>query len=80
MARIEGVEPRSAGLIVRLAYWLTRRKVGRVILPVKITAHHPRLLRAMGAMEMGQEAARSVEAPLKMLTQVKVAMQIGCPF
>jgi hypothetical protein len=80
MARIAGVEPGAAGLVARLAYWLTKRKVGRVVLPVKITAHHPRLLRAMGAMEMGQEAARSVAAPLKMLAQVKVAMLVGCPF
>jgi hypothetical protein len=29
---------------------------------------------------MGQEAARSVEAPLKMLAEVKVATVIGCPF
>jgi len=80
MARIDGVEARQAGLFVRFAYWLTRRKLGRVVAPVKITAHHPRLLRAMAAMEMGQEAARSVDAPLKMLAQIKVAMLIGCPF
>jgi hypothetical protein len=80
MARIDGVEARQAGLFVRFAYWLTRRKLGRVVTPVKITAHHPRLLRAMAAMEMGQEAARSVEAPLKMLAQIKVALLIGCPF
>ena len=80
MARIEGVEARQAGLFVRFAYWLARRKLGRVVAPVKITAHHPRLLRAMAAMEMGQEAARSVEASLKMLAQIKVAMLVGCPF
>jgi hypothetical protein len=80
MARVEGVDARGAGLITRLAYWMTRRKVGRVVLPVQITAHHPRLLRAMGAMEMGQDAARSVEAALKMLAQLKVAMLVGCPF
>jgi hypothetical protein len=34
----------------------------------------------MAAMEMGQEAARSVEASLKMLAQIKVAMLVGCPF
>jgi hypothetical protein len=34
----------------------------------------------MGAMEMGQEAARSVDAGLKALVSIKVAMEIGCPF
>jgi hypothetical protein len=80
MARIPGVEPREAGLFARFVYWLTKRRFGHVLVPVKITAHHPRLLRAMGGMEMGQEAARSVDARLKMLAQVKVATLIGCPF
>lgn len=31
-------------------------------------------------MEMGQEAARKVDASLKMLAQVKTAMLVGCPF
>jgi hypothetical protein len=80
MARIDGLEANQAGLFARFAYWMTKRKFGRVMLPVKINAHHPRLLRAMGAMEMGQQAAKFVDPALKMLAQVKVAMLIGCPF
>ena len=80
MARIAGVEKDSAGLFTRFAYWMTRRKVGRVILPVKITAHQPRLLRAMGEMEMGQAAVHSVEEILKVLASIKTATLIGCPF
>ena len=80
MARIEGVEPQKTGWFVRFIYWMTRRKLGRLILPVKIAAHHPRLLRAVGEMEQGQMAARSVDAGLKALAEVKVAMMIGCPF
>jgi hypothetical protein len=80
MARIQGVEPAQAGLFVRMAYWMVKRKVGRVVLPIKITAHHPRLLRALAEMEMGQAAARSVDHALKCLVQIKVATLIGCPF
>jgi hypothetical protein len=80
MARIKGVEPHEAGWFVRLVYALTRRKVGRVVLPVKITAHHPRLLRSLGEMEQGQMAAHSVDAGLKSLASLKAAMLIGCPF
>ncbi len=65
MARILGVESRDAGLFVRFVYWMVRRKIGRVIQPIKITAHHPRLLRAVGQMEMGQEAAKTVDAALE---------------
>jgi 4-carboxymuconolactone decarboxylase len=53
---------------------------GKLIEPVKVAAHHPRLLRAQGQMEMGQEAAKSVPAKLKALAGIKAATMIGCPF
>jgi hypothetical protein len=86
MARMQGIEPNEAGWLTRLTYWLVRRKVAKlterkvVVEPVKITAHHPRLLRAMGQMEMGQEAAQSVPVSLKSLASIKAATLIGCPF
>ena len=80
MARIEGVDGKKAGLFVRMAYWFTRRKVGRVVEPVRIHAHHTRLLRGLAGMEMAQEAASSVDPPVKALAQVRVANRIGCPF
>jgi hypothetical protein len=86
MARMKGVEPAEAGWLTRLLYWVVWRKVGkltgqnRLIEPIKITAHHPRLLNALGQMEMGQEAARSVPAPLKSLASIKTATLVGCPY
>ncbi|PYT26996.1 MAG: hypothetical protein DMG57_19695 [Acidobacteria bacterium] len=80
MARIRPLEAGETGWFVRLVYWFTKRKLGRVVMPVKITAHHPRLLRAYGEMETGQAAARSVEPALKSLAEIKAATMIGCPF
>lgn len=86
MARMEGVEPREAGWFTRLVYWMVRRKMGKLtgksqlIEPVKVIAHHPRLLRAFGQMEMGQEAARTLPDKLKSLVSIKAATLIGCPF
>ena len=86
MARIKGIEPHEASWFTRLIYWMVRRKIGkltgqnRLLEPIKITAHHPRLLKAMGQMEMGQEAARSVPAALKSLASIKAATLVGCPF
>ena len=80
MARIRGVEAKEAGLFTRFLYWMTRRKVGRVILPFKVTAHLPRLLVAVGQMEMGQAAVRTVEPKLKALAGIKAATLVGCPF
>jgi hypothetical protein len=86
MSRIRGVEPHEAGLFTRFLYWMVKRKLRQltgkstISEPVKVTAHHTRLLRAMGEMEMGQAAAKSVPAKLKALGQIKAATLIGCPF
>jgi 4-carboxymuconolactone decarboxylase len=83
---MNGLEPQQAGWYTRLVYWLVRRGVGkltgssRLVEPVKVTAHHPRLLKAYGQMEMGQAAAASVPAALKALAGLKSATLVGCPF
>lgn len=86
MSHMQGVEPAQAGWFTRLIYWFVRRKFGkltgrdRLIEPVKITAHHPRLLKAMGQMESGLEGARTVPMELKLLASLKAATLVGCPF
>jgi len=86
MAYMKGVEPAEAGWVTRLVYWFVRRKFGqltgqaRLVEPVKVAAHHPRLLRAMGQMEGGVAGARSVPAGLKRLASLHAAMLVGCPF
>ncbi|HEX4785632.1 MAG TPA: hypothetical protein VH350_14920 [Candidatus Sulfotelmatobacter sp.] len=49
MARIHGARSNQGGpirrLFVGLVYFLTRRRLGRVIMPVQVTAHHPKTLR-----------------------------------
>jgi len=80
VARIRGIEANEAGILTRFLYWMTRRRVGRLIQPSKITAHQPRLLLASGQMEMGQQAVHSVDAKLKVLAEIKAATLVGCPF
>lgn len=86
MARLSGVEPAQASWLTRLIYRIVRRKIkqitgqDRLVEPIKIMAHHPRLLRALGAMESGQAAACLVDPALKTLASIKTAMLIGCPY
>jgi hypothetical protein len=86
MARINGLEPRQAGWLTRLLYWFTRRTLRRLTgkdrlpEPVKIVAHQPALLRAVGRMEMAQGAARTVERRLKVLAGLRASTLAGCPF
>jgi len=86
MARIKGLEPKQAGWRTRLLYWFTRRSLrkltGRDQLPepVKLLAHQPALLRAVGRMEMAQGAARTVDHRLKVLAGLRASTLAGCPF
>ncbi len=79
MPRIRGVE-KGGGLLARIAFLLTRRKVGRVIRPVRVHALHSRLLLGYGQMEQAQEKARLVPPALKSLVGILSAVRIGCPF
>jgi hypothetical protein len=84
MARISGAEPGRQGLVsglfTRIAYALTKRKVGRVVKPVQIMAHHTKLLWGDAQMELSLGASRLVDAALKVLAELRAATLIGCPF
>lgn len=84
MARIRGADPSGQGLIrglfTRIVYSMTKRKVGRVVMPVQITAHHSRLLWGYGQMEQSLASSHLVDAALKDLAQLRVATLVGCPF
>jgi hypothetical protein len=86
MARIRSVAPRAANLLTRVLCWSVRRKMRQLtgcadlVESIQVTAHHTRLLVALGQMEMGQAAARSVPEGSKSLASIKAAMLVGCPF
>jgi hypothetical protein len=84
MARIEGADPSKQGLFqglfTRVVYSLTKRKVGRTVLPVRIAAHHAKLLWGYAQMEQSLLGSRLVEEPLKNLGELRVATLVGCPF
>ncbi len=84
MARIEGANPSQQGLLkglfTRLVYRLTKRKVGRVVMPVQIVAYHSKILWGYGQMEQSLLSSRLVDEALKDIAQLRVATLVGCPF
>lgn len=80
MAHIEPRPARSAGLFVKLVYWLARRRFGRVPAPVGIMAHHGAVLAAVAGYELSLERARALDVRLKELAMVKTALLVGCRF
>jgi hypothetical protein len=84
MARILGAPRNQGGLFRRvfvgIVYSLTRRRLGRVVMPVQVTAHHPKILWGYGQMEQSQAGSKLVDPKLKGLVELRVATLVGCPF
>jgi hypothetical protein len=78
MARIDGVDPKRGGVMVRLTYWAAKRKVGMLPETITIYAHNPWVLRGYGAYEMAAERASRVDKKLKALASVKAGSMVGC--
>ncbi len=84
MARIRGADPSQQGLLsglfTRVIYSLVKRKLGRVVLPVQIVAHHSRILWGYAQMEQSFVSSDLMDTGLKDLAQLRVATLVGCPF
>src|SRR3712207_1892945 len=80
MTRIHGVPELETNLLERFAYRFSRRRFGKVPEPVRVTAHHRNLLLGTGAMELALDRSNLVDARLKKLAEIKVALVVGCEF
>jgi AhpD family alkylhydroperoxidase len=80
VTRIFGLPEKDAGLLGRFAYRFSRRRFGKVPEPVRVTAHHPKVLLGGGAMELALDRSDLVDARLKKLAEMKVALLVGCEF
>ncbi len=80
MTRIEGVPAGKAGVLVKLIYRLTRRQFGRMMDPVAVYAHTPRLLVGYGMFEQTTLKQGRVEERLKALGELKAGALVNCEF
>jgi hypothetical protein len=84
MARIPGAPRNQGGLLRRLlvgiVYSLTQRRLGRLIVPVQVTAHHSKIFWGYVQMEQSQASSKLIDPKLKGLAELRVATLVGCPF
>ena len=88
MARIDGVSPKGAGFTVRIAYWFTRRQIGRLagrspdglLGPVQMYAHVPVLLRGYGRLEQATAKLTQLDQRYKALAELKAATLTRCEY
>ena len=84
MARIPGAPRNQGGILRRLfvgvVYSLTQRRLGRLIMPVQVTAHHPKIFWGYVQMEQSQASSKLIDPKIKGLAELRVATLVGCPF
>lgn len=80
MARIKPRPEEHSGIFIRLAYWMARRRLGRVPVPIGIMAHHRWILAATAGYELALDRAARVDDRIKDLAMIRTAMMIGCRF
>lgn len=84
MARIPGAPAGRGGLLRRLyvglVYSMTKRRLGHVIMPLQVTAHHGKIFWGYTQMERAQMGSHRVDHKLKVLAELRVATRVGCPF
>ncbi len=88
MTRVAGVSASEAGPYVRLAYFFTRRGLGRLagrqpermIEPLEMYAHLPGLLRGYGSLEQATARLHRVDKRLRALAELKAATLTHCEY
>lgn len=68
-------------LLVKAAYWWSRREFGKVIMPMKVIyARQPKLMWIANKIYGFQEKEMSLDPGLKLLIQTQVSFMNGCAF
>ena len=77
--RVEPVPLDSRNPLVRYAFHEARKAAhGEVMDPLRVTAHHPRLMLGYGMFEQATGKADLVPERLKLLAELRAAMAAGC--
>jgi AhpD family alkylhydroperoxidase len=78
--RITPIE-RPRGLFTRIAYWMSRRQLGKVMTPMKVVfARIPRTVLSEYALVRVLEGGLTLDRALQFLIQTHVATLNGCAF
>jgi AhpD family alkylhydroperoxidase len=88
MSRLQGVSDRDAGLSAKVAFFFTRRKLGQLagletagmLEPLRMYAHIPKLLSAIGKLEMAESKLDILSPRQRALAELKAATTVRCEY
>ncbi|EWC58873.1 hypothetical protein UO65_5875 [Actinokineospora spheciospongiae] len=79
MARIDGVDGKSGGPVLRMLYRFAAKRFGAVPEPLTVLAHHRGLMGANVVHELAAQRASTVlPAAVRELAVYRVAQRLGC--
>jgi AhpD family alkylhydroperoxidase len=76
--RITGISDDTRNLLTRASFRASRRRYGAVMEPMRVFAHHPKVMVGYAALELASERSRLVSARLKHLAELRAGMICGC--
>ena len=88
MSRLTGVSDRDAGLGAKIAFFFTKRKLAqmtgletaRMLEPLRMYAHIPRLLNAYGRLEQAESKLDILSPRHRALAELKSATTVRCEY
>jgi AhpD family alkylhydroperoxidase len=80
MSRIAGVTREGADPFTKVVYRMVERDYGKVPEPLKLFAHHKKLMLGYGGLEKSLEMSKRVSEKYKALGEIKAAAMAGCEY
>jgi hypothetical protein len=77
--RIEGIDPKRSGWLMKPIYALVKRRFGKVLTPYTVLAHRPGVALGFFGATLAL-AGGKLPGRIKVMVSLRAAQLIGCPF
>jgi alkylhydroperoxidase family enzyme len=78
--RIEPIEEKQMSWMLKPLAWMMKRKIGKVVNPIKAWAYRPCITLAMSIFMQSVEASKVTPPTLKRMVCLRAAQMVGCVF
>ena len=78
--RIEPVEEKQMSWMLKPLTWMMKRKIGKVVNPIKAWAHRPGITLTMSIFMQSIESSKVTPQTLKRMVCLRAAQMVGCVF
>jgi len=80
LMRIEPIEEKQMSWMLKPLAWMMKRKIGKVVNPIKAWAYRPGITLAMSIFTQSVEASKVTPPTLKRMVCLRAAQMVGCVF